>query len=121
MENKSWCSHCEATGVPLIKNTKNAYGKQYYLCRTCSYEKFKKYSKDNPEKIRQINHRYESNNREKTSAWKKAFRANIDKSPCVVCGSNNSVKHHDNYKEPLNIVWLCRAHHKELHSGLIFV
>jgi hypothetical protein len=35
--------------------------------------------------------------------------------PCVVCGDEKAVGHHEDYAEPLNIVWLCRMHHSWRH------
>lgn len=41
---------------------------------------------------------------------KKLFRQK-----CEVCGSQETEAHHDDYLKPLNIRWLCAAHHKEWH------
>lgn len=36
--------------------------------------------------------------------------------PCCVCGSNEKVHaHHDDYAKPLNVRWLCAAHHRQWH------
>ena len=36
---------------------------------------------------------------------------------CAVCGATASVHaHHPNYDKPLEIVWLCRAHHDAEHA-----
>ena len=35
--------------------------------------------------------------------------------PCEICG-NRAVAHHDDYAKPLNVRWLCQAHHKQWHS-----
>lgn len=36
---------------------------------------------------------------------------------CEVCGTDYSVHaHHDDYLKPLNVRWLCAAHHKEWHQ-----
>lgn len=35
--------------------------------------------------------------------------------PCEVCGKRDSVAHHDDYAQPLDIRWLCRSHHKQHH------
>lgn len=41
---------------------------------------------------------------------------NLFRMPCEVCGSDKSIHaHHDDYLKPLNIRWLCAAHHKEWH------
>jgi len=35
---------------------------------------------------------------------------------CEICGSNNRIHaHHDDYLKPLNVRWLCAAHHKQWH------
>jgi hypothetical protein len=40
------------------------------------------------------------------------------KKPCEICGSNKSIHaHHDDYLEPLNIRWLCAAHHSQWHKA----
>lgn len=35
--------------------------------------------------------------------------------PCSKCGSAESEMHHPDYDEPLNVVWLCKKHHREIH------
>lgn len=38
------------------------------------------------------------------------------KEPCEHCGSEkNIVAHHDDYLKPLNVRWLCQAHHMQWH------
>lgn len=37
------------------------------------------------------------------------------KEPCAVCGAEAAEAHHDDYLKPLNVRWLCPAHHKEWH------
>jgi len=43
----------------------------------------------------------------------------IKKEPCKICGCIKSETHHINYESPFNILFLCRKHHSELHSGKI--
>jgi len=47
-----------------------------------------------------------------------AFRLNkIKKQPCEICGSLEHIeKHHEDYNNPLDIRWLCRVHHLDLHK-----
>lgn len=35
--------------------------------------------------------------------------------PCEVCGTKDVEKHHPDYSKPLEVKWLCRDHHLELH------
>lgn len=37
--------------------------------------------------------------------------------PCEVCGVTEKIHaHHDDYLKPLNVRWLCAAHHKQWHA-----
>jgi hypothetical protein len=35
--------------------------------------------------------------------------------PCLVCGKDAEA-HHPDYDQPLDVIWLCPAHHKEVHG-----
>ena len=37
--------------------------------------------------------------------------------PCEVCGDTKVEKHHDDYSKPLEVRWLCKTHHRELHAS----
>jgi len=45
-------------------------------------------------------------------------RGVIKRGVCEKCGAKKTDGHHDNYKKPLEVRWLCRLHHKELHRKL---
>jgi hypothetical protein len=36
--------------------------------------------------------------------------------PCEVCGAPETDGHHDDYSKPLDVRWLCRRHHAEVHA-----
>jgi len=42
-------------------------------------------------------------------------RGKIDRMACKVCGSDKSQMHHADYDKPLEVTWLCRKHHLEIH------
>jgi ribosomal protein S27AE len=58
---------------------------------------------------------------EKVLAREKAHYAitqgKLKRMPCEVCGELKVHAHHDDYSMPLNVRWLCRKHHRELHGG----
>lgn len=39
----------------------------------------------------------------------------ISRQPCHVCGAKAEA-HHPDYSAPLDVVWLCTAHHREAHE-----
>lgn len=41
----------------------------------------------------------------------------IERQPCTVCGDPKAEAHHDCYDRPLDVTWLCRAHHKARHKA----
>lgn len=36
--------------------------------------------------------------------------------PCEMCGEKKSEAHHEDYAKPLEVRWLCSAHHREAHG-----
>ena len=42
----------------------------------------------------------------------------LTKECCKVCGTNEDIEaHHEDYTKPLEIIWLCRKHHREHHKN----
>ena len=35
---------------------------------------------------------------------------------CIVCGKLPTEAHHEDYNKPLNVKWVCKKHHKEIHN-----
>ncbi len=88
-------------------------------CNSCEYNK----RKNLPNYIamkRRNTRSYEIKNKAVKSAHGAVRHAQISgklvKSPCEVCGKLPANAHHDDYSQPLNIRWLCRAHHREWHA-----
>lgn len=105
-------------------------------CKECTKSDVRKHRKENLEKIREYDrsraklpHRVERNTKN-TSAYRKAYperyKANsmvgyalkigaLKKHPCQICGDERVEAHHADYSRPLDVVWLCPAHHREIH------
>jgi hypothetical protein len=85
-------------------------------------ESQKKYLKtDKGKKSRyNANQKYKEKNKHKIFAQQVAFRAYkkglIKQRPCQLCGSLDNIQmHHEDYSQPLIVVWLCTQHHKDQH------
>lgn len=69
------------------------------------YDFFKRWRIKNPLK-----------NKARTMVNNALYAGKIKKSPCAVCGNNKVVAHHEDYSKPLEVIWLCKKHHLELHN-----
>lgn len=43
-------------------------------------------------------------------------RGDLTRLPCEVCAAPITEGHHDDYGKPLEVRWLCRAHHSQQHG-----
>ena len=55
-----------------------------------------------------------ANSRSYANVYKR--RGKLRRQPCEKCASENSEMHHEDYNKPLQINWLCRKCHLELHK-----
>lgn len=69
------------------------------------YEYVRQWRADNPKKYRA--HTMVNNH---------VREGNLHSKPCEICGKEKTVAHHDDYDHPLNVRWLCQAHHKQWHA-----
>lgn len=104
----SQCKECERITHRLsrIKNPETYKRKDRNFYKTHREEKIEKiieYEKKHP---------YMKTARGKVrQALKKGI---LIKHPCF-CG-NSAEAHHPNYLQPLNVIWLCKKHHREKHG-----
>jgi hypothetical protein len=73
----------------------------------------------NPDKILASARAYRQAHPEKKRAHNAVTNAirdgKLERGACEVCGAANAHAHHDDYSRPLDVRWLCRTHHEELH------
>lgn len=66
--------------------------------------------------------RYREKNPEKHAAhlaMRNAIRSDqLKRTACEVCGKDKVEGHHDDYREPLSVRWLCKFHHLQVHGGI---
>lgn len=119
MSDIKHCIRCKSTqGLP-DKPYSRYKQKEYYLCTNCNTERLKKYRQT--AKGRKVFNSaakaYYEKNKHKAHARYKA--KSIPSKPCEKCGSEENLeKHHPDYSKPLEVIHLCRAHHRELHRQL---
>jgi hypothetical protein len=87
--------------------------KRQRYCRSCHAAYQRQWRKTHPLTKAQ---RRKDNTRSYANAYQRRGVLVVD--PCWACGAPNAEKHHPNYDQPLNVVWLCRKCHLGLHAML---
>lgn len=120
------CKECNKQDVRENRKKREDYYNAYDRLRNTEDHR-KEYNKRNeskPERQAKIkaykhewNKRYDAKKKAATAAVSNALRdGKIEKWPCWVCGTTESVEgHHPNYDAPLDVIWLCTKHHAEVH------
>lgn len=137
-ETKKRCFKCRRT-KPIrmfYKHPKMADG---YLgkCKACAKKDVAKNYRDNIEAKREYERqrwndpsrrsmvsKYMDEHRKRYPGKTKARRAvanalktgAITRLPCEVCGDTKSEAHHEDYRKPLDVRWLCFYHHRIAHG-----
>lgn len=126
--------HCKV--CKFVKELTDFYESNQSKCKDCVKRAVNDHRAANIESIRaydrergKLPHRIEKA-ANITRQWRadnpKAWKAHIDlnnairigtitRQPCFICGGK-AVAHHPNYDAPLDVVWLCQAHHKQAHA-----
>lgn len=134
------CFKCQQR-KPLSEFYKHAQMADGHLnkCIECAKRDVRRHRRDNPERVREYDreraklaHRSAMNaagTREYRARYPERYRANsavaravktgrLVKLPCFCCGDTVTEAHHPDYSRPLDVVWLCPPHHKEIHLAL---
>lgn len=124
MSNDKKCRKCgETDELKLVLNDTRMTVKNglthYYYCRACDSVRKIKYNQSHKNKVYSLINESHKRNRVKhyaRCAVYKALKTNkITKQDCV-CGDKNTQAHHEDYSKPLQIIWLCKNCHENLHK-----
>jgi len=85
--NQRWCNECHA---------------EYYRANR---PKFSELSVKQQKKVKARSH---------ANIYKR--RGKLIQENCAECGSSDSEMHHEDYDKPLQVIWLCRECHLNLHE-----
>jgi hypothetical protein len=105
-----------------------AYQRSYYPeWRLKNFEHLLEYNRlwrlDNPDHVRAAVQKARAKYPERTRAHQvisSAIRTGkLKPQPCRVCGSLVSHVHHEDYSKPLDVDWLCAAHHRAVHRKVL--
>lgn len=131
------CFKCKITW-PIHYFYKHKQMKDGHLnkCKRCTKSDARKHRDENIEKIRKYDRdRFQNDEKRRAyaissmaehrkkhpdryrarTALNNAVRDNkITKLPCCICGSISSTAHHEDYSKPLEVVWLCLVHHRQV-------
>jgi len=99
--------------------------------RLKNVEKYRAYDLErakNPERAKaayEINKRWRQEDKRKTQCHNAAIRAIrkglIIRTPCIVCGAEKVVAHHESYDRPLDVVFYCQPHHNARHKEMVIL
>lgn len=103
----SRCSECAKENAKRARNERIEHYREYDRKRGSRQDKGypSEYRDRNPNKYR--SHNMVNNN---------IRSGNLVSQPCEICGETKTVAHHDDYLMPLNVRWMCQAHHKQWHA-----
>lgn len=117
------CKECAKTDVQLNYIKNHDYYVQYEISRRDNPKRLKArrdhsrwIRKNDPERNKLYQSGYPKEKRKAANAVSSALRSGkIIKKPCIKCGNKKVQGHHYDYNKPLDVIWLCKKHHSEIH------
>lgn len=93
------------------------------LNRAKHSERCRRWEQNNKEKRAEISRKsgklsklkYPNRNKARKAVEYEVRKGTLIPKPCVICGSLPTEGHHNDYKKPLDVTWMCRKHHKAWH------
>ncbi len=107
-----------------VYENRNEYMREYYKRNAQKIrDRVKAYRHNNIDRVRQYDRQrgYREYDSVKAAARRAVnhavARGTLTPGLCEVCGKNAEA-HHDDYSAPLEVRWLCRPHHAQLHRKI---
>ena len=91
------------------------------ICTSCVREQRRQHRAENGDRIREYDRARGFHNtdtakqRARRAVAREVASGRLRRGTCEKCGSTDVQAHHDDYDRPLDVRWLCRTHHAELH------
>lgn len=106
------CKHCARARAIRCRAARVDYWREHDRIRrqTPARKAFER------EKLRRLRHRYPEKWAARYEVDKAIRKGLLRRMPCQICG-DVSEAHHPDYSKPLEVVWLCKKHHRELHAS----
>lgn len=116
--NKEWIRRKRASNRTSAREENRKYYETKLKIINSSKNNKDNYYRIKNEQVR----KWRQNNPLKTIAHRKVFIAKRNgtllQKPCEKCGNPNSEAHHNDYSKPLDVIWLCKQHHADIHIEL---
>jgi hypothetical protein len=119
-----WCKKCNVEANTAYRKTENGSVK---LKEYRNSDRGRMVAKNADKKFRssekwkiwidETKDKYAFRRRARRMAMHAVYMGRLDRKPCEVCGTNEKIEaHHDDYSKPLDVRWLCQAHHRQWHA-----
>jgi len=83
------------------------------------HRKYARFGGAKPKYVRKRSPETPAKRRARTAVGNAVRDGRLIKGPCEVCGSTVRIHgHHDDYRRPLSVRWLCPKHHAEHHFAI---
>ena len=106
------CKKCTKKDVKQNRKENPEYYRQYERSRNLTSTRKEQHKKSQQKHRAKYSNKY----RARTAVGNALRDGRLQKGICVICGSENVEAHHDDYDKPLEVVWVCFKHHREIHE-----
>jgi ribosomal protein S27AE len=111
------CKLCSRIDSTNARNANIDHYRKYDSQRAKNSERYKA--------AKEINSEWRKADKRRTKCHNAVARAikngTLIRQPCVRCGNQKSLAHHEDYDFPLIVMWLCQPCHKQRHKEMLSI